>query len=270
MRADSGKCGRSGRTSWSSVLVLDTTGDGGKALCQVRVTNPVLDFHPLEGRPQSAGIEIACHARIALEPLDRHRDQPKQALVLSDQKAKLLVSQFTDWLAAIRMHLRRQGSRAVRGLAPVIRFQFDQGSASLLLQAALTHTQEPRVSSTQAAPILVRVRLRPDARERAPHTGCVHHCDNRTVNVGRLLDDLCVRLGYCLPAATQQRIIADPPPTVDAFTDAVIEAQGLDPVIMDKRHRLEVRRIVAAAFGEPIPPATPGNRRAWTHRGHRD
>lgn len=77
------------------------------------------------------------------------------------------------------------------------------------------------------------------------------------MDVGRLLDDLCVQLGYCLPPETQQRIIADPPPTVDAFTDAVIDAEGLDPVLMDKRDRLEVRRIVAVAFGESIPPAAP-------------
>jgi hypothetical protein len=44
--------------------------------------------------------------------------------------------------------------------------------------------------------------------------------------VDRLLDDLCVRLGYCLAPETQQRILADPPRTVDAFMDAVIEAEA--------------------------------------------
>jgi hypothetical protein len=54
------------------------------------------------------------------------------------------------------------------------------------------------------------------------------------VNVVKLLDDLCVGLGYCLPPDDKQRIIADPPPTIDAFTDAVIEAEGRDPVLIEK------------------------------------
>ncbi|MCV2393903.1 hypothetical protein OEB99_06250 [Actinotalea sp. M2MS4P-6] len=69
-----------------------------------------------------------------------------------------------------------------------------------------------------------------------------------------LLDDLCVRLGYCLPPEDRQRLIDDPPTSVDAFTDAVVRAEGLDPVLMATTQRQEVRRMVAAAFGEPVRP----------------
>jgi len=89
------------------------------------------------------------------------------------------------------------------------------------------------------------------------------------VNVVKLLDDLCVSLGYCLPPFDKQRIIADPPQTIDAFTDAVIQAEGRDPDLMETRERREVRRMVAAAFGEPIPPVEPKGRLSWSQRGHR-
>ena len=71
------------------------------------------------------------------------------------------------------------------------------------------------------------------------------------VDPARLLNDLCVRLGYCLPLEDQQGIIDDPPATVDAFTDAVVVAEGLDPVLMASEQRQQVRRVVAAAFSEP-------------------
>jgi hypothetical protein len=74
------------------------------------------------------------------------------------------------------------------------------------------------------------------------------------VDVARLLNDLCVRLGYCLHPEDQQRIINDPPPSVDAFTDAVVLAEGLDPVLMATEQRQQVRRVVAAAFGESVGP----------------
>ncbi|WP_182380136.1 hypothetical protein [Nocardioides sp. WS12] len=75
------------------------------------------------------------------------------------------------------------------------------------------------------------------------------------MDAGRLLNDLCVRLGYCLPPEDQQEIVNNPPPSVDAFTDAVIVAEGFDPVLMDTEQRQQVRRMVAAAFGEPVRPS---------------
>jgi hypothetical protein len=90
------------------------------------------------------------------------------------------------------------------------------------------------------------------------------------VDVDKLLNDLCVVYGYCLPPDDQQRIIADPPHTIDSFTDAVILAEGLDPVLMGTARRRELRRMVAAAFGEQISPVTPRRRESWSQRGHRD
>jgi hypothetical protein len=75
------------------------------------------------------------------------------------------------------------------------------------------------------------------------------------VDAARLLNDLCVRLGYCLSPDDQQRIIANPPTTVDGFTDAVVTAEGLDPVLMATEQRQQVRRMVADAFGEPVRPS---------------
>lgn len=74
------------------------------------------------------------------------------------------------------------------------------------------------------------------------------------MDVTRLLDELCVRLGYCLPPEDRDRLIAGPPSSIDAFTDAVIEAEGLDPILMDTQRRQQVRRMVAAAFGDPPRP----------------
>jgi hypothetical protein len=72
------------------------------------------------------------------------------------------------------------------------------------------------------------------------------------MDAAKLLNDLCAQLGYCLPPDDQQRIISDPPASVDAFTDAVIVAEGRDPVLMPTEDRQQVRRMVAAAFGEPV------------------
>lgn len=78
-------------------------------------------------------------------------------------------------------------------------------------------------------------------------------------NVQLLLNDLCSKLGYCLSPAEQEKIVADPPPTVDAFADAVIRAEGLDSILIDTQQRRQIRDLVAAAFGEPPWPRRPGS-----------
>ena len=45
-----------------------------------------------------------------------------------------------------------------------------------------------------------------------------------------LLYDLCVAYGFCLPTAEHEKLIEEPPGTVDAFTDAVYRAEGLGPI----------------------------------------
>lgn len=43
-----------------------------------------------------------------------------------------------------------------------------------------------------------------------------------------LLNDLCVRLGFCLPPLDHIRLRDNPPPDADAFTEAVLRAEGID------------------------------------------
>jgi hypothetical protein len=54
-----------------------------------------------------------------------------------------------------------------------------------------------------------------------------------------LLDELCMELGFCLPAAERDRLMRTPPRDADAFTDAVFAAEGMDP----SRHK-QLRRAV--------------------------
>jgi hypothetical protein len=67
-------------------------------------------------------------------------------------------------------------------------------------------------------------------------------------NVESLLDELCVDLGFCLPPDARVRLQDAPPRDVDAFTDAVFVAEGLDPRL-DKRLRRQVRERVVRHFG---------------------
>ena len=64
----------------------------------------------------------------------------------------------------------------------------------------------------------------------------------------RLLDDLCIKLGFCLPPADQSKLKQDPPRDVRAFTDAVFLAEGLDVELADRHLYRQVRDMVAAAF----------------------
>jgi hypothetical protein len=66
-----------------------------------------------------------------------------------------------------------------------------------------------------------------------------------------LLDDLCVEHGFCLSEEARARLLDDPPGEVDTFTDPVIAAEGLDPVLVDKRIRQPLRARVARSFGLP-------------------
>jgi len=63
-----------------------------------------------------------------------------------------------------------------------------------------------------------------------------------------LLGVLCVRLGFCLPPDDWNRLVDEPPPDADDFTDQVFEAEGLDPMLVDSRLRKQVREIVVQYF----------------------
>lgn len=47
--------------------------------------------------------------------------------------------------------------------------------------------------------------------------------------IEKLLTELCVVLGFCLSPDAVARLKSEPPADADAFADAVIRAEGLDP-----------------------------------------
>jgi hypothetical protein len=70
-------------------------------------------------------------------------------------------------------------------------------------------------------------------------------------HVEKLLYELCVVLGFCLPPDAQIKLQNDPPTDADAFTDAVIRAEGLDPYADVPLHLLrDVKARVAKHFKE--------------------
>lgn len=67
-------------------------------------------------------------------------------------------------------------------------------------------------------------------------------------DVAPLLDELCVDLGFCLPLQEYVRLQAAPPHDTDAFTDAVLKAEGLDPLLVDRQLRRTLQARVARHF----------------------
>jgi hypothetical protein len=64
-----------------------------------------------------------------------------------------------------------------------------------------------------------------------------------------LLEELCVVLGFCLSPEQHARILEKPEVEIDAFTDAVIRAEGLDPYAdIPTNLRRQVRAIVVKYF----------------------
>lgn len=72
------------------------------------------------------------------------------------------------------------------------------------------------------------------------------------MDVGHLLYELCTRLGYCLPADAQARLIANPPPDVGGFTDAVVRAKGINPSLVDRSAWSAVWSLVARHFADAV------------------
>jgi hypothetical protein len=67
-----------------------------------------------------------------------------------------------------------------------------------------------------------------------------------------LLVELCTGLGFCLSAEAQGRLLSDPPIGVNAFADAVIVAEWLDPELIPKSLRLQVRDCVARYLADEV------------------
>ena len=64
-------------------------------------------------------------------------------------------------------------------------------------------------------------------------------------DVPALLDELCVKLGLCLDPDSRARICISPPRDLDAFENAVLRAEGLDPLQTDRRLRHDLRECIA-------------------------
>lgn len=71
--------------------------------------------------------------------------------------------------------------------------------------------------------------------------------------VDRLLAGLCVELGFCLPPEDHKRLRDSPPRTIDAFTDAVFIAEGMD-LLIHPQLRKQVRERVVKHFSAPCGP----------------
>jgi len=68
-----------------------------------------------------------------------------------------------------------------------------------------------------------------------------------SMRVYRLLADLCTQMGFSLAVRQPERFERLVSAGVDAFTDAVLAAEGLVPE-ENKRLRREVRALVATRF----------------------
>jgi hypothetical protein len=65
---------------------------------------------------------------------------------------------------------------------------------------------------------------------------------------GCLLDDLCVKLGFCLPAEKRELLLASPPANATEFAATVIAMEGINIETMDRDLRRQVQALVSAAF----------------------
>lgn len=60
----------------------------------------------------------------------------------------------------------------------------------------------------------------------------------------RLLDELCVKLGICLDPEARARIAIAQYRDLDGLEEAVLRAEGLDPLLADRRLRHDLRRLL--------------------------
>jgi hypothetical protein len=58
------------------------------------------------------------------------------------------------------------------------------------------------------------------------------------------LTELCAEYGYCLPDEAWEALLHNVPPSADAFVDAVLVAEGRDPVLVDALERDQLREVV--------------------------
>jgi hypothetical protein len=86
------------------------------------------------------------------------------------------------------------------------------------------------------------------SRKRSSRATEVKDVSKRAI-LDELLDELCVTLGFCLPPDDKAKLTDNPPVGVDAFADAVIRAEGMDPVMIDSTWRRRIWEIVELRAG---------------------
>ncbi|MCB1087016.1 MAG: hypothetical protein KDM63_08220 [Verrucomicrobiae bacterium] len=75
-----------------------------------------------------------------------------------------------------------------------------------------------------------------------------------------LLDELCIRLGFCLPPNEGIRILESPPADIGEFAKMVFAAEGIPEAEVTRHLRREVEATIARHFeaaedyepGEPV------------------
>jgi hypothetical protein len=77
--------------------------------------------------------------------------------------------------------------------------------------------------------------------------------DDRESDVQQLLDELCIKLGFCLPPEENLRLRESPPAQVDSFTDAVLEAEGMGDMGYPDLRR-QVREVVDKHMSRWVEP----------------
>lgn len=65
-----------------------------------------------------------------------------------------------------------------------------------------------------------------------------------------LLETLCIKLGFCLPTNASNRLVKYPPKTPERFAKSVIEAEGLDPELMEKNLYISVLNEIKKVFNK--------------------
>ena len=58
------------------------------------------------------------------------------------------------------------------------------------------------------------------------------------------LDELCIKYGYCGASQNADAFFANAPDDADAFADAVLAAEGIEPTLADKEGRRQVHEVI--------------------------
>jgi hypothetical protein len=74
-------------------------------------------------------------------------------------------------------------------------------------------------------------------------------------DVETLLGKLCVDLGFCLHSPEYDELCDNPPEKINAFTNAVFAAEGMNPETADRCLYRRVQEYVAEAFRHSQNPS---------------